>query len=556
MCMLGAVAHAADATATPDVVSQLAQAGAVHLALRRIDALQPRDASALFWADWEKLRLQLLARLDLNDDVLQRAAQWTPAIPAGARAGLHALAARAALELGRTAVARDHAGRALWSPGLGADALRELRLLVIRSHVRDAGGDDAYRSMLRFEQDYRPLDAATATVFVDALLDLDRARDAVNWLGLLDERSAGKLRLRLQTGVVTPQDAIKQVHDAQNRSNDPAWWRVLLEAAQRRKDGILRITALEQLLDVKPLLPLENPAGNTQDVEAAGLLEAYANHARAAANTHHLLAGDDANWLEFAMRRRSAEPAEARAYFAYLAREARDLALRQSAQQHLLADYAKAKLPRAGLRVFEARSGNAAPLAAPVRYALGGLAGDIGDHSRVLRYWQTLPVPDLMPAALWQLRLAAVALRAGRNDVAAEIVRPLALERGVIPAAQVPEWLDLAGQLGDHGLADEARALFARVMPHADAAQARRALAGMAHTHQAPGQPLMAAEFYLRSALSAPVADAAATQARMQAGFSLLRAGLREDARAQFEWLLKNSRDPEQIAIVRRELGF
>jgi hypothetical protein len=42
----------------------------------------------------------------------------------------------------------------------------------------------------------------------------------------------------------------------------------------------------------------------------------------------------------------------------------------------------------------------------------------------------------------------------------------------------------------------------------------------------------------------------------MKAGFSLVRAGLHKDAKAQFEWLLKNANDPAQITVARRELGF
>jgi hypothetical protein len=45
-------------------------------------------------------------------------------------------------------------------------------------------------------------------------------------------------------------------------------------------------------------------------------------------------------------------------------------------------------------------------------------------------------------------------------------------------------------------------------------------------------------------------------EARLQAGLNLVRAGLRYDAKAQFEWLLKNASDPAQIAVARRELGF
>lgn len=558
-----AVFAAASAAETPgdlEAARRLAQAGAVQLALRRIDALQPQDvaapspkvnSSAARWIEWESLRLQLLARLGRNDEVLQRAGALPSAVPAGAGAGLHAMAAQAALKLGRTAVARDHAVRALWSPGLGAGALRELRLLVIRSYVLDARSDDVWRSMLRFEQDYRPLDAATAGIFVDALLDSKRAREALAWLNLLDERGPAKLRLRLHAGVVTPQDAVNQARAALGRSEDPAWWRILLDAADRHNNGALRLAAMEQLLEATAAEVAASP-----DVDAARLWQAYTDHARLAANTHHLLAGDDANWLEFAQRRRSAEPAEARAYLAYLARNARDGKVQQNAQARLAADFAAAKLPRAGLRVFGAWPAEAGALATPTRHTLGALAETAGEPARALHYWQGLPAPDNMPAAVWGLRLSALALRAGRSEVAVDTVRTLTAEQSAIPAAQLPEWLSLAQQCADHGLYDTAQALFERLLPHADAVLSRRALSGIAGTHEARNQPLQAAEFYLRSALQAPTTDAAATEARLQAGFSLARAGMRDDAKAQFEWLLKNAGDPGQIAIARRELGF
>jgi len=567
--------HAAQAPDGLDATRSLAQVGALQLALRHIDILQPQDgvapspkgtSSGATWAEWEALRLQLLARLNRNDEVLQRAGVLPASLPADARVGLHAMAARAALALGRTAVARDHAGRTLWTPGLNPGVSRELRLLVIRSYVRDASpkgtsfgarADDAYRSMLRFEQDYRPLDAVTAGVFVDALLDLRLAREAVAWLNLLEERGPAKLRLRLHAGVVAPQDAVIQARAALGRSEDPAWWRILLEAADRLNNGALRLTALEQLLEA---VPVEVP-----DADAGALWEAYASHARAAANSHHLLAGDEVSWMEFAMHRRTTEPAEARAYLAYLARSARNPGLQQNAQIRLAADFAESRLLRAGLRLFGAWPADAAALAAPTRYTLGMMAEAAGDHPRALQYWQGLLAPDNMPAAVWKLRLSALAIRAGRAEVATDIAGSLAAERSAIPAVQLPEWITLAQQFSDHGLHEPARALFARVLPYADAAQTRLVLSGIAQSHEVPGQPLQAAEFYLRAVIRAtkevplgrsPAMDAAATEARLKAGFSLARAGLREDAKAQFEWLLKNANDPAQIAIARRELGF
>jgi hypothetical protein len=48
--------------------------------------------------------------------------------------------------------------------------------------------------------------------------------------------------------------------------------------------------------------------------------------------------------------------------------------------------------------------------------------------------------------------------------------------------------------------------------------------------------------------------DALARQARLAAGLSLARGGYRDDARAQFDWVLRNSRDPVQRDVARREL--
>jgi hypothetical protein len=84
----------------------------------------------------------------------------------------------------------------------------------------------------------------------------------------------------------------------------------------------------------------------------------------------------------------------------------------------------------------------------------------------------------------------------------------------------------------------------------------RQLLFDLGRAHEADGRGLVAAEHYLRSAaLSEPrPADALARQARLAAGLSLARAGYRDDARTQFEWVLRNSRDPAQLEVARREL--
>lgn len=524
---------------------QLAQGGAVQLAMHRIGILQPADRSAQSWADWERLRLQLLAGAGRNEELLQRIAAWPDAKSAGPGPEMHAAAAGAALVLGRYAAVRDHAGRALWVADAGAAGIRSMRLLVIRSYARESNAADAYRSMLRFQQDYRPLDRETATEFVDLLLDLGLAREAVNWLGLLEERGAAKLRLRLHTGLVTPRDAETQARTALARNDDPRWWRVILDAATRQQAGVLAVEAQERLLNYK-----DAPAAT-----ASGLWEVYAGYARQNANAHQLLAGDEANWLEFALRNRDAQPAAARAYLGYLAHHANGEALRRRAQEELAAGYAAAGLSRTALRAFDAWPGNAAMLTVSTRHILGGLADKLGDPVQASDYWNGLPAPIDTPLLNWELRLSALALRAGRAGSATDTVKKLTEGRPPIPPALLPEWLALARQFSDYGLHQGALLLYESALPHSDNAQARIVLSGIAAVHELRNQPMLAADYHLRSALRAVVPDAGAADSRLRAGLALVRAGLRDDARAQFEWLLQHAKDPEQLTIARRELG-
>ena len=549
--MAVSAAHAADELAA---TRSLAEAGAIQLALQRVDMLQPATANAPLpksaspvagWVDWERLRLQLLASRGANDLLLQRVAAMPAGVEATVAADFHAAAARAALTLGRGTAARDQAGRALWVAGTDAMRLKDMRLLVIRSLVVDGQADDAYRSMLRFQQDYRPLDAATATQFVDSLLDLKRVQEAVSWLGLLDERGPAKLRLRLHTGLLLPADAVIQARAGIARSEDPAWWRVLLEAAEKQPAPLLKIEALEQLLD----------RSEATAADASRLWAAYLGYARGAANAHQLLAGDETSWLEFALKRKEAEPAVARAYLAYLAREGRGESLRRTAQAQLVSALMTARLPRMALQLFDAWPADPAALSADTRYQLGGAAEALQQHMRALQYRQGLPAPEGTAAAVWDLRMAGLALRAGRGDVVAAITRQLAAAKTPIPPAQLPEWIALTAQLADHGLSAETQLLTARVTPHSDAAQARLLLAATSRALEYGSQPLLAAEYQLRLATSAPQPDSAA-ESRLRAGFNLARGSLRDDARVQFEWVLKNARDPAQIAVARRELGF
>ncbi len=135
-------------------------AGAPQFALTRIEALQPADPRAPRWADWEALRCEVLARLSRNDALLARGASLLPERTLFPTVCLLESRARGSRCRTSRPLARVHAAQLLWQSKASAAEVRSARLAVIESYVAERRGEDAFRSMLRFQQDYQPLDRA------------------------------------------------------------------------------------------------------------------------------------------------------------------------------------------------------------------------------------------------------------------------------------------------------------------------------------------------------------------------------------------------------------
>jgi hypothetical protein len=545
------VAVAAEAPDALETARRLAAAGAPHLALNQIERAQPREPAAPRWADWEALRLRQLARLGRHRDLLARVGALPQNVPGAQWREALAFAARAAVAAQEGAAARRHAGRLLWQFGPSADELRELRLLVIESHVADGKGEDAFRSMLRFDQDYRPLDRRTAGRFSEALVELDMAREAVNWVSSLDDNDPLKLLLRLKAGLTGAETAAAQARTLSAGKNDAGYWRVIAQAALQQGNRVAHVEALERVLD------LADPGAMRLDVQSRSLWEAYSALAAEAATQHRLQAGDDAGWMDFAAKRAKADPALARALIAHLAVRGKAEDVRHGAQARLVDLLQPAGLELAALRVFHDGISDVATLHPQVRHVLGAIAERRKMPAIAWRFWEGLGAPADAATDEWQLRVASAGWRAGRGDAAIPaFARALATKRTLAPEV-ARGGAQLAKELLDSGKLDLADALFSALLPLADGAQRRPILFGLAQINEAAGQAPVAAEYYLRSALLAEdrVPDALALQARLLAARNLARAGYRQDARVQFEWLLKNSKDAAHIEMARRELG-
>jgi hypothetical protein len=546
----------ANAAAALETARGLAASGAPHLALGRVEQLQPREPTAPRWAEWEALRLALLVDLKRNDEVLKRAAALPSSIaPALLRSCLLSVA-RAAVATGQGARARAYAARVLWQLEPDPAEARSTRLLVIDSYLAERAGDAAFHAMLRFEQDYRPLEPAVAGHFTGALLDLGLDKEAVNWLGSLADTSAVKLRVRLRAGLIGVDAAIAQARGRlaprQKREDAAGYWLVLAEAAQRKGDDALRVEALERLLDRAGA-----DDGRAAAAQASGLWEAYQARAQAIANRSQMLAGDDKAWSDLAARRLGTNAVESRALFAYLARNGRESETRFNAQHQLAFSLYQGGLDHAALHLFSEAGIAVETLDSKVRHLLGEIAAKRDRPGLAVRFWQGLAVPPKTDAQEWQVRLAEAQWRSGATDAAVSTLRAMAKSSAPLSRPATARVLALSREAAAAGQPAKAEEMISAVLPLAAGNDARVLLNALGGIAESAAQFARAADYFLRAALpdGFPATDPLALQARLGAATNLARAGYREDARAQFQWVIANSKDTAQRELARRELA-
>jgi hypothetical protein len=456
-------------------------------------------------------------------------------------------AARAALAAGQGALARRHAALLLWHLEPPAEEARAARLIVIDSYVAERQGEPAFRAMLRFQQDHTPLDRAIAERFVEQLLELNLEQHAVNWLAGLDDLSPLKLLLRLRAGLATGEAVVIQARAALAKGGGAAYWRVVEEVARRQRDSLLRIEALEQLLD--------SSAEGERKAAASELWKSYLAGALEAANRTQLLTGDDAGWADHAARQLATDPRLARALYAYLVQRGSERATRGNAELQLVHALEQARLDRAALWLFG--DGDAAALDAQARYLLGAMAERVNLPALAVRYWNGLATPPGVSPEEWQARLAAVHWRNGMSDAALALLRNLLVPGKTLTGDAVKRVAAVAQEMAADGKLEQADGVLRGLLPATEPRASRDVLFALGRVAEGGMRFDAAAEYYLRSAMLADgrTPDALAVQARLAAALSLAQAGNREDARAHFQWVLRYATDPAQRDIARRALS-
>lgn len=553
-----------------EVTAHLARSGAPQLALARIERDQPPSVNTPQGLQWEALRLSLLVELNHDQEVLQRALQLPPEIPAESR-GLYLSAAQAALRTNDPQLARDYLAKWLWAGETNADQQKDARRMVIRSYLAERRADAAYLAMLRFQQDYQPLKAADAAQFVEWLLQAGGVAEASNWLAQLDDASPLKLLLRLKSGLISPEAAIAEAGAAL----DPpaplevkkgsakktlkaapllparpvgqalaAYWSIIAQAAGQQKNPALQAAALERQLN----LPASAPDG-LFGADTESLWRIYTELALTAANQAHLLAGEDAAWFDLAIRSATASPLTARALFSHLALRGAAQQTRIAAEANLAALLLEDSLGVAAMRLFAADTHF--PATAPtVRAALGEIALRNQDYPLAAKYWRGVDAPPSeMPAIEWQLKRAQAFAQGGLPDEAADAVRRIYAEGVPLDQKTTTAILQVAQELDGRRHAG-AEALLQALMMFADSGSLGEIYATLARIAEERRDYALAAEYYLQVAERSEDA-----KARRQAADCLVRAGLKEDARRQYARLLKAAKPPAERETLKQALN-
>ena len=340
---LFAVSFAAFAADSLPVAQQLYQAGTPQLAYARVVRDQPEKPEVAGWYDWESLRLTLLSETHRPAEIIQRAKIYPKNAPREFQQKSLGYVAWAHIETQQGVAARALLARLIWRFELNPADHQWARRLVIRSYLVESKADEAYRAMLRFQQDFQPLPKTVAAEFAQGLLREGHATEALTWLAELDPTSASTLALQLKGGLLTPEAAITRAQVIlQKQPTAAAYAKLIADSAEMLKDDRMQIGALEQLIR----LP------NAEEQTAAQLWRVYLREAQARGNSAQLLQGDDVSWLEHAKRNEPSDALGARSFFAFIAQHGATLGIRESALSQLYAALLNSSLEEVAVRLY------------------------------------------------------------------------------------------------------------------------------------------------------------------------------------------------------------
>jgi tetratricopeptide (TPR) repeat protein len=548
-----------------DQLKRISAAGAPNLTLKMLDEAQPKVDEDLYeWILWEQERLRILAQWQQWDRMLVRIEGLPVDIPPQFRQQAATYEARAFLELGQYAAAREVLRRQLWLVGAADSAEYETwRRQVIESYLGDARIEDARIALLRFDQDFDSRDADWQLLRARVLIEAGRPGQAILVLQEQKDWRAELTRVyaRFLEGQVDKTEIWQQVkkHSADESlsgEQHATLWALAYLVAMHMSP-VDRVVALESLFRGQQQSPLR-----LFQVPVDRLWQAYVDYAELVGNRAELLIGDDARWLELAENSSKPTPVKARSLFAMLILKSTDSRIAERAAAGYMQTFGEID---EGDRILlgnlfnRSETFSSAPrIPAGIRYQLVDLAlksANIDEATRLMSGLDT--APEGASRFDWQLRQSRVLVLGGRYDEGNRVLQNLIGEyREPIPEA-TDRILQVLFDLQTVDLHEQAIAHFRQLLRlEIEPRQRREILYWIADSFSGMEKYDQAALLYLQSAmLPAPDAmDQWAQSARFNAAENLQKSGLVDDARRIYEELLANTEEPAQRSVLNNKI--
>ena len=548
-----------------DVLKSISAAGAPNLTLKMLDEAQPKIDEDLYeWILWEQERLAILTQWRQWDALLVRIERLPVDIPLQFRQQAATYQARAFLELGQNAAAREVLRRQLWQVGAADSPQYETwRKQVIESYLGDKRTEDARVAMLRFGQEFDSSDPDWQLLRARVLIEAGRPAQALVVLQDLKDWRAELTRVyaRFLLGQVDKAELWQQV---KKRSTDESLsgeqhatlWALAYLAAWHMSP-VDRVVALENLFRGEQQSPLK-----LFQIPVDGLWQAYVDYAELVGNRAELLIGDDARWLELAIKSSKPTPVKARALFAMLILKSADSAIAERAAAGYMHTFGEIdESDRILLGNLFNRSetfSSARKIPAVIRYQLVDLALQVANIEEATRLMSGLDTaPEGASLFDWQLRRSRVLVLGGRYDEGDRVLQDLiAGYREPTPEA-TDRILQVLFDLQTVDLHEQAIAHFSQLLRlDIEARQRREILYWIADSYSGMEKYDQAALLYLQSAML-PAADAMdqwAQSARFNAAENLQKSGLVDDARRIYEELLAATEEPANRAVLKNKI--
>lgn len=560
---------AAAANTTVEDVDRLRDAGAVSLALFVIDQEQPAFSDRpVSWQHWERRRLAILESRRDWPAVVARIADYPPSLPDDFRVSAGESAARAHLALGNAGAANAVITHLIWGTaqdtamaGERSERLIRWRRMLVDGYLLAGQLSDAETAVLRYQLDYAEAPAGWRLAHAKALIRAGDDIPARELLIGLDSTEVAylKLLLRARSSSADPVEMLSEMGPflgggrllAAERAQ---LWAALAGAAARYRDHEVRVTAMEQALALRAPIAARD---QFVSVDGDALWQAYSDYAVALANESHLLVGRFDAWLGLADRYSDSGDPAARALYAYLSVQRRDVQTADSARAGLIS--ALAREPRGlailgGLYLDSDRypeiSATPEALRAPlIAYAVQesrlGLAESLlPGLSRETRHELSLR---------WRAPVAVALIRNGRIDEATALFDRQLSAEDASPELALSAAVEVGQALQAAGEHQRAAALLSRASSlTVPRWQRRKLLLLRAQAEGEAGQYAQAARLYIASAaLSADGrADIWSRAASLRAARALARAGLEEDAAAMLRAILSDSAPADERVFV------